>query len=121
MTQRTNTRSVTFKFPFKLEGFDEVLPAGSYTIETDEELLQGLSFEAYQRKSTVMRLPSKSGKANLSRALPIKPDDLEAALMLDKTGGHTPSTVPAIGGAGSQADYEKTLLKRRSILKSLRR
>ena len=31
---------VTFTHPFNLSGVDEVQPAGTYTVETDEELLE---------------------------------------------------------------------------------
>jgi hypothetical protein len=46
MTARTSRKSVTFTQPFSLSGIDEVQPAGTYTVETDEELLPGLSFPA---------------------------------------------------------------------------
>ena len=40
MTVRTTSMTVTFVHPFNLSGTDEVQPAGIYTVETDEELLQ---------------------------------------------------------------------------------
>ena len=40
MTVRTTSKTVTFMHPFSLSGTDEVQPAGTYTVETDEELLQ---------------------------------------------------------------------------------
>jgi len=40
MTVRTTSKTVTFRHPFNLTGTDEVQPAGTYTVETDEELLQ---------------------------------------------------------------------------------
>ena len=49
MTVRTTSRTVTFMHPFNLSGVDEVQPAGTYTVETDEELLQTLSVPAYRR------------------------------------------------------------------------
>lgn len=49
MTTRTSKRTVVFRRPFVLGGFDEVLPAGAYNVETDEELLEGISFPAYRR------------------------------------------------------------------------
>ena len=47
MTIRTSKKTETFKRPFVLGGFDEVLPAGTYSVETDEMLLEGISFPAY--------------------------------------------------------------------------
>ena len=43
MTVRTSHKTVTFTRPFSLNGIDEVQPAGSYTVETREDLLPGLS------------------------------------------------------------------------------
>jgi hypothetical protein len=59
MTGRTTSRTVTFMHPFNLSGVDEVQPAGTYTVETDEEQLQTLSVPAYRRTSTLMRLPAR--------------------------------------------------------------
>ena len=60
MTVRTSRKSVTFTRPFSLSGIDEVQPAGTYTVETDEELLPGLSFPAW-RLATLMVLRSRGG------------------------------------------------------------
>jgi hypothetical protein len=49
MTVRTTSRTVTFTHPFNLSGMDEVQPAGTYTVETDEEPLQTLSVPAHRR------------------------------------------------------------------------
>jgi hypothetical protein len=62
MTTRTSKKTVTFRRPFVLGGFDEVLPAGAYSVETDEELLEGISFPAYRRVLTVIHLQAKSGR-----------------------------------------------------------
>ena len=59
MTVRTTSKTVTFMHPFNLSGMDEVQPAGTYTVETDEELLQTSSLPAYRRISTLMRLPAR--------------------------------------------------------------
>lgn len=61
MTVRTSRKSVTFTRPFSLSGIGEVQPAGTYTVETDEELLPGLSFPAYRRLATLMVLRSRGG------------------------------------------------------------
>jgi hypothetical protein len=54
MTVRTTSKTVTFMHPFNLSGTDEVQPAGTYTVETDEELPEPASFPAYRRISTMM-------------------------------------------------------------------
>ena len=61
MTVRTSRKSVTFTQPFSLSGIDGVQTAGTYTVETDEELLPGLSFPAYRRVATLMVLRSRGG------------------------------------------------------------
>ena len=52
MTVRTTSKTVTFVHPFNLGGMDETQPAGTYTVETDKELLQTLSLrptDGFQR------------------------------------------------------------------------
>jgi hypothetical protein len=83
MTTRTSQKTVTFSRPFALAGFDDVLPAGAYSVETDEELIEGISFAAYRRISTLLRLPATSGPPQLTRAVTIDAGDLEAALQRD--------------------------------------
>lgn len=80
MTIRTSTRSVTFRRPFFINGIDKQLPAGTYDIETDEKLLENVSFLAYQRVSTAIHLPQKGG---YSTTLTIDPRELDAALKRD--------------------------------------
>lgn len=79
MTVRTSHKTVTFTQPFSLSGIDEVQAAGSYTVETSEELLQGLSFPAYRRIETLIFLPSRPGGAFVERVVNIDPLELEAA------------------------------------------
>lgn len=83
--QRTNTTIVTFKYPFKLGNEDEAYPAGTYSIETDEELLQDVSFPAYRRTATTMQRISDDAPAYLMPVETINPLHLEAAILLDKT------------------------------------
>lgn len=87
MTVRTTRKAVTFVNSFKLGHFDEVLPPGTYEVETDEELLEGLSFHAYRRTLTLIHLPAKSGRRELTRTLTIDPNDLDAALKRDAASG----------------------------------
>ena len=44
MLSRTTTRTVTFLMPFSVAAANQELPAGAYLVETDEELIQELSF-----------------------------------------------------------------------------
>ena len=86
MTERTVRSTLTFSHPFLLSGFDESLPAGTYTIETHEELIEGLSFPAYRRTETLLFLKPPSGQANLVQVAVIDPVELEEAHRRDETG-----------------------------------
>jgi hypothetical protein len=83
MTTRTSSQTVTFLHSFKLSGVADALPAGRYLVETDEELLQAVSFPAYRRLSTLIRLPGRPGTMELSRVVDIDPSELAAALARD--------------------------------------
>jgi hypothetical protein len=52
-------------------------------VETDEERLDGVSFEAYRRVQTLFHLPASPATPGLSRTLTVDPDALEAALARD--------------------------------------
>jgi hypothetical protein len=84
MTIRTSKRTVTFRRPFVLGGSDELLPAGAYRVETDEELLEGISFPAYRRVLTLIRLQARPGHPGLTQTLTIDPNELDAALKRDQ-------------------------------------
>jgi hypothetical protein len=77
MTIRTTSKTITFHRPFCLKGVDRELPAGDYRVVTEEELIEGLSFSAYHRVSTVIFVPARSGSA--VEMVTIEPADLEAA------------------------------------------
>jgi hypothetical protein len=84
MTIRTTERIVKFAQPFTLRGFDEVLPAGAYRVETDEELLESLSFPVYRRTLTVVHVPTTSDQPGVKRTISIDPHELDAALKRDR-------------------------------------
>jgi len=77
MTIRTTRSTITFRGPFYLKGVDRLLPPGDYSVVTDEERIEGLSFTAYHRVSTVIFVPAASG-SGIEMAT-IDPSDLEAA------------------------------------------
>ena len=76
MTTRTITTSVTFHRPFYLKGVDRVLPPVDYRVATDEDVIEGLSFTAYHRISTVIFVPAEAGCA--VEMMTIDPTDLQA-------------------------------------------
>ena len=82
MTVRTTSKTVIFMHPFNLSGTDEVQPAGTYTVETDEEPLEPSSFPAYRRIATLLRLERNTG-AVLTQIVETNPAELAAALARD--------------------------------------
>ncbi len=72
---RTRTEAIVFQRPFRLKGWTEPHPAGTYAVETEEELIEGLSFPAYRRLSTtITRRPERTGA--LVQAITIDPREL---------------------------------------------
>ena len=83
MTMRTTKSTVTFLRPFRLGTFGEQLPAGRYPIETDEELLEGMSFPAYRRTATIMQLMPDPLHPGVTEIAVVDPEQLEEALTMD--------------------------------------
>ena len=79
MHERTTRKSVTFLHPFSLAGIDEKLEAGTYIVETLEELVDGLSFVAFRRVSTTIVTAGKGYGQGARQVVTIDPRDLEAA------------------------------------------
>lgn len=77
MLTRTRRKTVVFARPFLLAGIDRVLPARDCRVATDEELIEGLSFAAYRRISTVIFVPTQRGSG--LEMVSVDPTDLQAA------------------------------------------
>ena len=73
---RTTREILTFNQPFSLSAVDEVQPAGTYAVDVDEELIEGLSFLAYQRVATTIYLPLRQGGAGSVQAIRVDPGEL---------------------------------------------
>ena len=82
MTVQTTSRTVTFMHPFNLTGTDEVHPAGTYTVETDEELRHASSIPPYRRSATLLRLERTTGRV-LTQIVETGPVELAGALARD--------------------------------------
>lgn len=72
---------MTFALPFELKGIDRELPAGSYRVVTDEELVEELSFLVYRRVSTLIFVPTQASSVEM---FSIDPLDLQAAQERDR-------------------------------------
>jgi len=69
-----------FAHPFDLKGVDRTLPAGSYDIVSDDELIEGLSFPCYRRVATYIMAPAPHASMEM---IPIAPLDLADAQRID--------------------------------------
>ena len=80
MTTRVTSKTVIFAHPFVVNETDGEQPPGIYTVETEEELLESISFPVHRRVSTVMFC---QGPAGVTRFVTIDPLVLGAALARD--------------------------------------
>ena len=79
MALRTTRSEVTFLAPFTLAELDEPQPAGSYQVETDEDIIEGNERTVYVRVATLLYL-ERSGTTTV---VTINPDGLRDALARD--------------------------------------
>jgi hypothetical protein len=83
MPVRTIESTVTFRRPFTLPEFERPQLAGTYRLVTDEEEISGLSFVAFRRVGTRLRLPSLATSGRPEQMISIDAKDLAAALTAD--------------------------------------
>lgn len=83
MPTRTLKSQVTFAKPFHLHSVNIPLPAGTYQVLTDEEQLDGLSFEAWRRLQTLLITPAVGVHNGTEQVFVIDPHELEKALAAD--------------------------------------
>ena len=102
MTTRMTAKTVTFQRPFLLTGFDRVQAAGTYTVETEEEQLDSVSFPAWKRTITIIHL--KDGVT--TEYQPIDPQDLEEALLRDEA-QDDPALPPSADSAAGRLKQAK--------------
>jgi hypothetical protein len=76
---RTTDRTIVFNHAFHLKGLDRTLPAGSYRVATDEELIEGLSFPVYRRVATWIFVPAQVNPQSATEMAPVDPAELQAA------------------------------------------
>jgi hypothetical protein len=83
MAIRSRHESVVFQRDFRIEGINRTLPPGAYDVVTDEEEIEGLSFLAYRRVATSLRVTGPTRERVTTESFSIDPDDLKEALRLD--------------------------------------
>jgi hypothetical protein len=80
---------VTFRHAFVLKGLERALPPGTYRVDVEEEPIDGLSFLAYRRLATFIRVPM-AGRGGTIENLLIDPKELDRALERDSTAQAAP-------------------------------
>lgn len=80
MSTRTSSRTLIFPKPFALSGLGGLQPAGVYVVETDEELIEELSFLVYRRTCTRLRLTPDPAHPGIVETVVVNPAELDAAL-----------------------------------------
>lgn len=82
MATRTHEAVLVFQRPFRLAGEDAPFPAGAWLVETEEELIEALSFPAWRRTGTTIR-PHQPEPGRTIRHVPVDPAALAAAHAAD--------------------------------------
>ncbi|MDK1488459.1 hypothetical protein QN219_00055 [Sinorhizobium sp. 7-81] len=84
MFARTKTRTVHFDEPFRISDLDEMVPPGDYEVDDDEELIEGISWLAYRRVATFIKLPATIENKLQMRLIAIDPEELERLIIADR-------------------------------------
>lgn len=79
---RCTSMDVTFRHGFALKDVARTLPPGTYRVDIEEEPIDGLSFLAYRRLATFIRVPVP-GRSGTIENLLIDPKELDRALERD--------------------------------------
>jgi hypothetical protein len=83
VTIRSRREVVTFKHPWRIRGIGRLLPAGAYEVVTDEETIEGLSFEAFRRVATMIKLPVEGSRGLAIEVVSIGSVELADAQRVD--------------------------------------
>ena len=118
-------RIVTFARPFSLAGFHGSQPAGRYSVEIDDSLMEGMTYASYREMATMVRVDAERGDGAPGQVAVIDPKELQRALVADAVPDFPPgfgeviehSTTDRSGGLGdrnrhSHPDQMTTELRR---------
>ncbi len=89
MLTRSTRSMVTFSNDFTIGDEQRELAAGTYEIVVEEELLQGLSFEAYRRTATYLMVRGRGSNAGQTTMQMTPKEDLEHAIARDRAVSET--------------------------------
>lgn len=79
MGQRTTRHIAVFAEPFSLESVGDVMPAGAYAIEQQEELIESASWQAFRKVAVHIHLPAIGAPAIVRQLAPISEVELAFA------------------------------------------
>lgn len=94
MTERITETEVTFQHPFHLQALTQTLPPGTYRFVIREELVEGLSFLAYEKTYSGLEIPAVDTPTGKRQHLKVNLGEVEAAQERDR---RNPRQVPARG------------------------
>ncbi len=84
MLTRSTRSMVTFSNDFMIGDSQWELPPGTYEILVEEELLQGISFEAYRRTATYLMVRGRRSNTGQTTMQLTTKEDLEHAIACDQ-------------------------------------
>jgi hypothetical protein len=88
MAVRMTSTEVVFSRPFLLTGFQQIEPAGTYLVETEEECIDDVAAPTWKRTATLIHLPHGA----TTEYVRIDPSDLRKAL--DRDGAQANTDAP---------------------------
>ena len=80
MPTRTRRSNVHIASATSFDGIEQVLPAGDYALVEEEELIEGLSWEAYRSAGTFIEVPVALSSALVTQMFEIDRKELDAAI-----------------------------------------
>lgn len=84
MSVRTISNVYRFRHPFNLTGLTRNLPAGTYCVETYEELAEGDSFVTYQPVLSLLHINGTPASDAARLSILVSLEELDLALMMDE-------------------------------------
>lgn len=79
MTTRSRETTFAFAHAFHLSALDAPQPPGRYLVVTEEDEIDGLSFQAFHRTATLLHLPAQGVASAIRQVVTVDPEELAAA------------------------------------------
>ena len=83
MCERKSEKRINFAHSFVIKSHNETFPAGSYVLESYDELINGISFIAYRTLRTFLRISITKNGAVTRRIIEVDKAEIDAALLAD--------------------------------------